>query len=296
LTGCNESDDKIGPAPGEEGTPGSLTIRLAGTSSTRATAPADFAFESTVHTFNVYVFNANNNTLETFQNVSSGTTTTFNGLSSGFKKNVVVIVNPPAGFPVFDEGDEYSKFTEAASGIDLDTQSPALAQSNGLIMYGETDSNTPIQLDPANPTTITVEVARLVAKVTLGTITIIPEDNYDIDDLEITAVSIQRAVSKIDIFGNPLTDYTQMYCGVLGSYNSTVKTYLLDPLTPGTWVENVPQTFDNYFYVFPNQPTNDDDHCTLLTISSTYDGFEQYFPVRINYQTTSDVNTSYYLY
>ncbi len=292
FTGCNESDEKVGPVPGEEGTPGSLTIRLTGNSSTRATAPTGgngFNFENDVNKFTVYVFNDNTKTVEAKQTVTGQTSATFTGLSSGFKKHVVVIANPPAGYPELSDGDEYDDFLIATSSIDLDTQTPTLAQSNGLTMFGETPS--PVQLDPDNPTTVTVQVARLVAKVTLGTITIIPEASYEIDDLEITDVSIQRAISKIDIFGNPLADHTAMYCGVVGSYNSTLKTYLLDPLTPATWVENVAQQFNNYFYVFPNQPAQDDDHCTLLTISSTYDGVEQYFPVRINYQTTNDVNT-----
>ncbi|MCC8188206.1 MAG: hypothetical protein LIP08_12065 [Bacteroides sp.] len=251
----------------------------------RAAAISDLSYEHRVNNFTVYVFNADTETLEATVTSSGVSSTVITGLSTGFKKKVVVAANLPVGYPVFDEGEEYSKFLETASAIDLDSQSPALAQSNGLVMFGETESD--VALSASSMVSITIPLKRLVAKVTLGNVTVKPADSYDINEFEITGVSIQRAVAKTDILGSPLTDETQTYGGVLGSYNSTLKNYLLDALNP-IIESGTTMTMGNFFYVLPNQSS---EHCTLLTLEGTYDGVVQYYPIRINFEQTSNVNT-----
>ncbi len=287
LTSCNENNDSPTPPEGEAG---SLKIILTGESSadyvSRAAATTDLSYEQAVKKFTVYVFNADTETLETAVDVSgSATSTVITGLSTGFKKKIVVAANLPVGFPTFSDGEEYSKFTEMASAIDLDTQTPALAQTNGLVMFGETLSS--VALSSSSMTSVSISLRRLVAKVTLGNVIVNPADSYDINQFQLKGVSIQRAVAKTDILGNPLTDETQTYGGVSGSYNSSIKDYLRDTFNP-TLTAGATMTMGNFFYVLPNQSS---EHCTLLTLEGDYDGDPQYYPIRINFEQTTNLNT-----
>ncbi|MCC8036242.1 MAG: FimB/Mfa2 family fimbrial subunit [Rikenellaceae bacterium] len=275
----NGSDQKKFVEEGE----GDLKITLVGDDFTRAEGPSSYAAESAVKKFTVYVFNAENNALEATQTFTNVTTATMSGLSTGFPKKIVVVTNTPSNFPVFYEGDDYSKLTQASSSINLTYQTPANIETNGLVMLGETES--PVTISLTGTTVVPISLRRLVAKVTLGTIKILPLGNFDIDEFELTGVSIQRAISSTDIYGNAISS-SSLYGGLIGSMSLTQQSFLYDAINTDFEVA-VEENMGNYFYVLPNQNR---DECTLLTLVSNYEGDEQYFPIPINAEE-GDKNT-----
>ncbi|MCD8101491.1 MAG: fimbrial protein [Alistipes sp.] len=274
ATSCSNDNGSDQKKLYEEGK-GDLKITLIGDDFTRAAGPSSYAAESAVKKFTVYVFNAENDALEDAQTFTNVTTATMSGLSTGFPKKIVVLTNTPSNFPVFYEGDDYSKLTQAQSSINLTYQTPANIATNGLVMLGETEN--PVTLNLTGTTVVPISLRRLVAKVTLGTIKILPLGNYDIDQFEITGVSIQRAVSTTDVYGNPLNS-SSLFGGLTGSMSLTQQSFLYDAITTDFEVA-VEENMGNYFYVLPNQNR---DESTLLTLVSNYEGDEQYFPIPIN--------------
>lgn len=283
------SDKTENPGQTIEGE-GQMKITLAGENykSSRAAGPSSTAAENAVKKFTVYVFNAENDALETSQTFTNATTGIVSGLSTGFPKKIVVIANAPTTFPTFHEGDDYSKLTQAASGFNLTYQTPANIGTNGLVMLGETEN--PITLAVTGTTNVAINMKRLVAKVTLGTINVLPIGDYEIDEFEVTGVSIQRAVSSTDIFGNRLNSAT-LFGGLVGSMSLTSQSFLYDAISADFEV-GVEQNMGNYFYVLPNQ--NPDDH-TLITLISKYNDDVQYFPISINAHIGDDNTDGTYI-
>ncbi|MCC8088684.1 MAG: hypothetical protein LIO79_05405 [Rikenellaceae bacterium] len=282
VTGCSNNSETES-SPYVEGGEGEIKIMLAGDTFSRATGDPSSAEESAVKKFTVYVFNAENDALEASETFTGVTTGTMSGLSTGFPKKIIVVTNTPANFPTFHEGDDISKLTLASSAINLTYQNPTNISTNGLVMIGETEN--PVTLNVNGTTTVALNLRRLVAKVTLGTITVLPIGDYEEDEFEITGVSIQRAVSATDIYGNALSSST-LFGGLIGSMSLTQQNFLYDAIDTDFEI-GTGKDMGNYFYVLPN---SQNDQSTLLTIVSDYNGVEQYFPIPIN-DREGDKNT-----
>ncbi|MBD8347898.1 fimbrial protein [Dysgonomonas sp. HGC4] len=284
CSACSNNDDEVTP---EKGAKASLTITLTGTgaegNSTRLVGTPTQVDENEVHSFTVYIFA--NNRLE-----KSETSTTLLGLSlfideltTGVKR-IVVVANKPSTFPVFEEGDPYSKFAEVSSHINLDYQTTAL--NNGLIMTGETDAT--LQSIAVGTNNITIPISRIVAKIKLGTVTIDPAAGVNPALFELTGVAIIKAKSLSSVGVPSIVTSQPFYSGIEGIavHGINIKSYLYEPIT-------LADHTNRYFYVFANDSGNDDD-ATLVTLEGTYDNKIMYYPFRLpaiarNTQHTVDV-------
>lgn len=284
CSACSNNDDES--SSGTK-TKASLKVTLVGTgtNSTRSVGAPTQAEENAIHGFTVYVFA--NNILERVATSTEleGLDLFIDNLTTGVKR-VVIVANAPSTFPVFEEGDSYSKFALATSYINLDDQDGSL--TNGLIMSGEEPVT--LQSETAGTNNLSISISRIVAKVKLGTITIDPALGVNPALFELTGVAIIKAKSLSSV-GIPSVVTTEpFYSGIEGLtvHGANVKEYLYESIT-------IANHDERYFYVFANTDGgNDDGEATLLALEGTYNGEVMYFPFRLpaiarNTQHTVDV-------
>lgn len=231
--------------------------------------------EQKIVNYKVYVFNYNSGVLEkeadgTVEDGAAGMTQ-IDELNAAGTKRVVVAANLPEGFPTISN---YSDFETKT--FDLGLQNPANLATTGLVMSGESPELT---LTSGKPVPVAISIRRVVAKIELGTITVIPEAGHT-EPFTLTHVSIQKAKSQATIGPSEILSETPFYGGIIGSESSVPASdnYLLDAIA-GEQLDGTAREFDNFFYVFPNDETGAE---TLLTISGTYKGAITHFPFRIN--------------
>lgn len=274
LSAC--SNDEMNE--GGNGEKASITITLKGENlSSKATGNTSDTEtdERKIVNYKVYVFSYNSGVLEKEVDgaVSNGIAgpTQVDGLNTAGTKRVVVIANLPAGFPAVSN---YTDFETAT--FDLGLQNPANRATTGLVMSGESSELT---LTSGNPVPVTVSIKRVVAKIELGSVTITPETGHT-EPFVLTHVSIQKAKSKATIGPKTVLSDIPFYGGFGGTESAvpTPDNYLLDAITTDQ-PNGTAKSFDNFFYVFPNEETGAE---TLLTISGTYKGTITHFPFRIN--------------
>lgn len=275
IVGCAKEDSKSGKEAGA----GAITVSIKGENSENASGRAignpSQAQENTVKSFTVLVFNYSTGAFEktqTFTNVLTGEIT---GLTTAYSKRVVVLVNLPYTLPAVENYDQLQYYL-----VNLDSQVPGDFSSKGLFMSGIYP--TAVTLNASAPTPITVDVARVVAKVKLGTLTIDPSLPFTLDDFTLEGVSVQKARNYSYIFGDyALAGDFDYIGGVTGSVSQIVRAYLYEAYSlPAGYVKGTPLSPQIYFYVFPNN--NDDDKATTLTIKGTYLGAPMYYTFRIN--------------
>jgi len=277
LAACSDNEINENEKGNEE--KASITVTLKGETlaSSKATGNSatidDETDERKIVNFKVYVFNYSNGSLEKSVDgvVTDGVaeTTLVDGLNTAGTKRVVVVANVPAGFPTINN---YANFETAT--FDLGLQDPANRATTGLVMSGESGQLT--LTGATDPDPVSVSIKRVVAKIELGSITITPDPGHTAPFV-LTGVSIQKAKSSANIGPVTIISNGPLYGGYAGT-ESLVPTpnYLADAIS--TDADNgSPKTFDNFFYVFPNE---DDE--TLMTIIGTYNGSTTYFPFRIN--------------
>lgn len=236
----------------------SLHVKLAGEGITTRAEATDAEME--VHNYSIYVFYANG-TLETVATNESSIT----GLTPG-SKTIAVIANAPAGFA---PGSITSLSTFEDANFDLDTQYPRTLD-NGLVMSGSTPETLASGSNSAE-----VTVSRLVAKVKLGSINILPSAGHDPAKFELVGVHMMKVKSKAKIGAPNVLGGVDFYGGAdpvaAGlPLESLYKNYLTETAAEGVNAA--------YFYVYPN----DENDATLMTIEGRYDGQTTYFPFVIN--------------
>lgn len=213
MTACDGGETKQGPAAGPTA---SLTVTLKGQEpSVRAVAPAGdpeqeelAAAENSVHNVTVFVFNANGTLDKKHTFAPSVLSETITGLLAGPKK-LVVLANVPSTVS-FPDGIDYDWFADVRNVIGLDTQKTA---ADGLFMSGEGS----VTLTANASETSTVAVSRLVAKVKLGTVSIVPEAGHDAAKFALTGVMVMKARGSAQM-GVPSAAYTPdlFYGGMKG--------------------------------------------------------------------------------
>lgn len=275
LSACSNDEKNEAVSNGERA---SITVTLKGENlSTRATGSTSDTEvdERKIVNYKVYVFSYNSGVLEkeTDGTVSDGVAkaTVIDELSTAGTKRVVIVANLPADFPAINNYADFETET-----FDLGLQNPAKRETTGLVMSGESPELT---LTSGNPVPVSVSIKRVVAKIELGSVTINPEAGHT-EPFILTHVSIQKAKSKATV--GPVTVLSEMpfYGGFAGTESSipTPDNYLLNTITTDQ-PDGTAKSFDNFFYVFPNEETGAE---TLLTISGTYKGTVTHFPFRIN--------------
>lgn len=275
ATGCSRDElREITP----EDTKGSLTINIKNDAQviSRALGAPTQEIENTVHSFTVYVFNNLTGVLEKSQSFTAATEGEIAGLSIASAKRIVALVNKPGDFPAINN---YSEFENQLSMISLDTQLPGDFSSKGLFMSGEYDG--PVTLNATEKTKVTIPVKRITAKVKLGSLKITPDAGLSLDNFELHGVSIQRARDKTLPLGGLATTGFNYVGGIATNGDEEVKPYLHESLTiPTGYTAGESLASDIYFYVFPNDNTN--NQSTLLTVYGSYNGETVYYPFQIN--------------
>lgn len=236
-----------------------LRINLKG--NTKAVGTPTLAEENAVNSFTAYVFE--NNRLERVQTFTGVVTGEITGLTAGLKQ-VVVVANATPSFPDFTLGDLYSKFANAESYINLDDQQNL---NNGLMMSGET-ATTLLGLPEINE--VDISIARIVAKLKLGTVSVAADPNFALTSVYITRA---RGLSSVGI---PSIVTTPPYYGGLPGTVVTlpnVRQYLSTAIALDDFA-------NRYFYVFAND--NATQTATIIGLAGTYLGVPTYFPFIIN--------------
>ena len=285
ATGCSKDDVPQGGNTGKE--TGSIRVALqseAGTSRAVGTPTTDE--ERTVVDFTVYVFNYATGAFEKKQTFTENLTGEIGGLNVASQKRVVVLANVPAGFPAVNS---YSDLSQAM--VALSTQTPNFS-TTGLFMSGEAASAVTLRTDDV--VGVPVQVKRLVAKVRVGTLTVTPAEGLSLDNFELTGMSIQKARDKAPALGGmPTTGFSYVGGVVLADDHSgaVAQSYLKEAysLAPG-YVSGTPLTPNVYFYVFPND--NTDNESTLFSLHGTYNGETMYYSFYINDQVGSGENAT----
>ena len=214
MTACDGGETKQGPAAGPTA---SLTVTLKGQEpSVRAVAPAGdpeqeelAAAENSVHNVTVFVFNANGTLDKKHTFAPSVLSETITGLLAGPKK-LVVLANVPSTVS-FPDGIDYDWFADVRNVIGLDTQKTA---ADGLFMSGEGS----VTLTANASETSTVAVSRLVAKVKLGTVSIVPEAGHDADYLAETVTAEDHANRYFYVLPSDNADGNTTLITLAGTY------------------------------------------------------------------------------
>lgn len=291
ISGCGENqigvDDALDdPVEGNA----VMYITLQGSSSSiRAIDSGNDLHEDDVMSFAAYVFHNVSGALEKREVFPNGVTQgVIDGLGSTTPKRVVVLVNYPGAYPGELDYEDLLKVT-----LGLDSQDPASITTNGLFMSGETAN---IMLSETVPNNITVDVSRVVAKVRLVSLKIDPTIVSQIDDFTLEGVSMQRVRDETSIYAGLLdvADFDYVGGSQLPSQIAFKKDYLYEDL-----VLPNPYTINNeiidadeipYFYVFPNDDSNDSS--TLMSIHGTYQGDDIYFNFEINNEVGAQPSTT----
>lgn len=270
VTACSNDENSTLPGNGE---PGSLTITISGEKSpnSRLTGTTTQDDENKVKNFTVYVFDQSSGDLEKYQRFESGTTTgRISGLTTTATKKVVVFVNQINDIVV----NNYSEFDKNL--VKLVEQTPA----NGLFMSGEKND---VTLNSENATQIDITVRRLVSKVNFGKLTISPSEGHDFDKFVVKGVSMQKVRDTGAPLSEGLLNGNFNYIGGLALDGSVISenSYLYESYSlPIDYVKGTTATPEKYFYVLPNN--GDDGEATLMTIHTSYDGKDLFFPFYIN--------------
>ncbi|MCC8174038.1 MAG: FimB/Mfa2 family fimbrial subunit [Odoribacter sp.] len=276
FVGCSNDDGFNGIDDEEEAV---MTIRLAGSSQTRAWEDVE---DSKIKDYQVYVFSLPAGILEAkASGTAANLTTQITGLKTGSRKTVVVLTN----LGTYPDITNYADIAD--NKIDLEDYYTNI-EDNGYIMSGE---KTNIQLVKGDNEPVEISLKRTVAKLTLESITFVPEDGHDLDLVTIKGVSAQRVSPEATLA--PLAGiYGSWHYGGIADASATGLTQLdllynaLDFKGTG-YVENQKYTLQNTFLVYPNANR---DNCTLLTIEADYNGETIYYPIKVNFEI-GDENT-----
>ncbi len=275
MTSCSDEESKT-PPPG--GGDGKISIRIAGTPGTRI-APGDSEViaenESKVTSYTVYVFDYSSGNLERSVTGDPDHVTLIEGLSTATTKRVFVVANFNPGTVT-----NYSTLVNTARNGSL-MGAEAEVASVGMVMVGESASA--VTLSSTATTDVTVNLKRLLAKVTLGTITLSDESGLDPAKFVLQGVSIQRVATYANFSGgtfNP-AQVQQWIGGKIGPVSAIANMEYANAISLSSPVINVPSApFNNYFYVPENDsPTTSP---TVITLQGTYDGTPYYYPIAIN--------------
>lgn len=292
FVSCSSSSD------GElDETNASLSIRVGGVSSSTSRLVGD-AFdnselEDVLSNLTVFVFNYSSGVLEkmeVFPLDGTGNTKTITGLTTATTKRIVAFVNVPSTVDL----SSITSYTQLnANLITLDSQNSATdLATTGLFMSGEYGAA--VTLTAAETTTVSIGVARRVAKVYLNELAISPTDGLDINLFSLTGVSVQIARLTGTAIGGlvqPSDNATSIYAsGIASSADaspnfSIVRDYLREDITldVNSYVTGTNVLEDNaepYFYLLPNN--NADNYPTLMTIYGTYSDEPVYYTFAIN--------------
>lgn len=293
---CNKENS------GTAGGDASVVVKI-GNTATRAKLPDNItaeqsqAGENALKTFTAYVFNYNTGRLEAKESGDiDSKQVTLEKLNSATPKRIVITANTEIDIAL---GGTYEEFETLYADLDLEPITYPLQVENnskGFAMFGE---KSPVSLDEGH-NEITIEIERLVGKVSIAQIALDvqldPEaDDYlgftesDIAEFTITGVTMQRVIGQAAFLG---TNPGIFYGGIVGDglVSEEKRNYLYDSGWQTQLENKESKELGNYFYVMPNDG-GENGYYTMLTLVADYKGKEVYFPVVVNRSVGSNDKT-----
>lgn len=274
----------------------SLAVQLkGGTINTRAIGSPTETVENTLKDIGIYVFSSSGQ-LQKFQYLDTNLTSehTITGLTTGAKKVVVLTNFGEEGYPT---ALNYNSLKASRIDLDVVPQTADEVAAKGLPMSGEDAVVLLAGEGEEDSNRLTIDLYRLVAKVRVKSVTILPIEDSGDDALAVnlTSVGVMKALSEVgvkDAEAAASPSYYKAYAAGTGEE----KSYLASAITNdyGTGAAG-----DVYFYVLPYSDT--ENNATLLTFKSVAGETPttRYFPFIINKEQTGGLflkrNTQYAL-
>lgn len=257
LVGCSEKDVELVDV--QRGEQVQLTVSLP----QNVTKVTGTAMDAQVNNIQIFVFDKNG----IYETSSHGTGSTLSLTCTTGEKKIVALANSQLEDPV----DNIAQLRAKAS------QLSQCSESN-IVMSGETTKTL------AASTSITMEVQRLAAKVSVAKVT----TAFDLDahknlDFEI------KAMYLINVAGDKayLSDNTPTTWYNKAKYiSSTSLPFLYDAITDGQLVDGSSYTKEHFFYCYPNATSTK----TRLVVEAQLGGYTYYYPLTLD---TVAANTSY---
>ncbi len=283
LASCSNDDNP--PSGGD----GKISIRIAGdpaSQGSRHAAGDALVDESLVTSYFICIYDYASGNCERVVIGDPDHVTVIEGLSTATQKRVFVLANYPVAnqdaISVEISELDYESFSELRIPGSM-MWSSSLIEEYGLMMVGESESA--VTLSSTQTTEVTVHIKRLMAKVTLGDITLSDESGLDPSKFVLESVSIQRINSVSSFLLDDYVFYDDSTPAFFGGIQGTISQagsgnteYLNDISIPSPAVDT-PYTFGNYFYVTRNNGTLSS---TLICLTAKYDGVTYYYPVIVN--------------
>lgn len=284
LAGCSSDTE---PTPDtSQGKTAKLELSLIG-STTRATGtlPDDTGAEADINTVVVGVFNSggSTNTIAEFTTAQVSAKTASVNCTPATGCSIIAVANAPTGTfaGVTTRTDFIAKTVELSQTNNLDIQ-----ESTNLPMSAE---QTGINLTVAGPNTATLQLSRLVSRISIASVKTEFDTNGQYKDATFTATGIFLYNAKSTSPVNPGTPITTN----LISGETAGNEYLINTFSQA--ITSTPYTTSYWFYTFANDATSP----TKLVIKGTFDadgagtGVSEpvYYPVVVNKNQTGTTIT-----
>ena len=276
LSACSSDTDPT--TGGEESKTAKLELNILGTT-TRATGtlPGDTGAENQINTVAVGVFNSDGstNTIAEFDSDQLNAKTAVINCTPSTGCTVVVVANAPSGhFAGITTLNNFNDKTVSLSqtdnaGVQINTNLPMSAQQTG------------IDLTVAGPNEVTLQLSRLVSRISIADIKTDFDPSGQYKDATFTATGIFLYNAKSTSTVNPATPVTTN----LISGETTGNEYLINTLSQA--ITGTSYTTAYWFYTFANDATNS----TKLVIKGDFDAdgatgggtpVPVYYPVVVN--------------
>ncbi|WP_321480656.1 fimbrial protein [uncultured Bacteroides sp.] len=284
FAGCSSESDPVPNSSGEKTAKMELNLTGSATRATGTELPGDTGAENKINTVAVGVFNSDGST-NTIAEFTSGQVTAKTGIvncSPATSCSVIVVANAPSG--TFAGVTTRTAFV--AKTVQLSQTNNSGAQENtNLPMSAE---QTSVDLTAGATNTVTMQLSRLVSRISIADIKADFDPNGQYKDATFTATGIflynAKSTSTVDP-GSPTT--TSLITG-----EDAGNEYLLNTLDQS--ITSTSYTTPYWFYTFVNDATNP----TKLVIKGTFDAdgagasSEEtvYYPVVVNKNQTGTTN------
>ncbi len=268
----DNSSETAGAVPGGEETV-TLNVNLPFGTPSKASGSATDANETALKSVQVFVFNSSDN-LEAYQSTATGSV---NLTCTKGTKTIAALVNGEAlsGIKTLSElSGTVSKFSENSAA--------------GLVMFGTVTET--IETD----TSVTLEVARLAAKVVIGKITnSIAMAQYQSSPIAVNAIYLINVAGEAKFSG----EYTPSLWLNQSKNSVTAGNLYYEKPSSLSIAYNASDASGHYFYCYPN-PTSEDSTAsewsarhTRLVVEATVGGQTCYYPITLPVVNANTVYT-----
>lgn len=262
MTSCSSSDDNsAGGSTGlKEGVTKTLTLKISGNGTGRASAAVASGSEATINEMIVVIYDNSSNKVEGITKITSpsvnANTITQTVHFTTTTPSVFVLANVPMNVADAAIGQNLETFKNVLADLDVTVAGDGLSQvSNHLPMVGSTSTLTNVA---ENSFTASVTLHRMVARVVLNSITtnFSNGESFTVTDVFMKNVNSKSSFMHSDIASEAGTNATlkgfpTVNTLVDGLEADGSKAWLTNSYATTAWSNGTPA----YFYVFPNNNT-----------------------------------------